>query len=391
MGVYIAPEIKDRVAIGDDLYTITDSGGKKKLTPSPTEVSEPGTEINKALLQPMADAIERMDADLVPYTLYWWRRRAVGGNYSESRAITSDGYSASTFNYSYSYLCFIFYSRASGEDGETTYATIQYASSVTCSSSGVVLKNPSTYNVSADDTVSTLQAKFAGRYVKGLMPNTEKVYYIPNKSYVVSENWESAQSGTYRRMTGYLSSDDPSRDTTDVYEVSSVYNETIGAWTLVSSDASDTYPHSGVESGMEYEYFGMIKDAALDALNVPPMSVINFTSANFSNNVYNVAIPFDRFVFAIYDTTTGYSMSAFGIAEKSSLKIFGISNAVDLENGNYNCFSRIDITIRQIISKPSFKDAGIMSNEAIKVTSTGLTINRTNLGYNAGVLGYMKV
>ena len=142
MGVYIAPEIKDRVAVGDDLYTITDSGGKKKLTPSPTEVTEPGTEINKALLQPMADAIERMDADLVPYTLYWWRRRAVGGNYSESRAITSDGYSASTFNYSYSYLCFIFYSRASGEDGETTYATIQYASSVTCSSSGVVLKNP---------------------------------------------------------------------------------------------------------------------------------------------------------------------------------------------------------------------------------------------------------
>ena len=74
MGVYIAPEIKDRVAVGDDLYTITDSGGKKKLTPSPTEVAEPGTEINKALLQPMADALARVDAAAVPYVLYWWRR-----------------------------------------------------------------------------------------------------------------------------------------------------------------------------------------------------------------------------------------------------------------------------------------------------------------------------
>ena len=90
MGVYIAPEIKDRVAVGDDLYTITDSGGKKKLTPSPTEVSEPGTEINKALLQPMADALERVDAAAVPYVLYWWRRRPLSASYYE---VQSDGYS----------------------------------------------------------------------------------------------------------------------------------------------------------------------------------------------------------------------------------------------------------------------------------------------------------
>ena len=85
MGVYIAPEIKDRVAVGDDLYTITDSIGKKKLTPSPTEVAEPGTEINKALLQPIADALARVDAAAVPYVLYWWRRRAVANGYSETR------------------------------------------------------------------------------------------------------------------------------------------------------------------------------------------------------------------------------------------------------------------------------------------------------------------
>ena len=38
MTVYQAPDVKDRVATGDDLYTITDVGGKKKLTPSPTTI-----------------------------------------------------------------------------------------------------------------------------------------------------------------------------------------------------------------------------------------------------------------------------------------------------------------------------------------------------------------
>lgn len=59
---YQAPEIKDRIAVGDDLYQITDQDGKKKLTPAPTEVTEPGTPINKALLQPLVNAVARIDS-----------------------------------------------------------------------------------------------------------------------------------------------------------------------------------------------------------------------------------------------------------------------------------------------------------------------------------------
>lgn len=58
---YTAPNIKDRVAVGDDLYTMTEVDGKVKLIPSPTQVVEPGTPINKELLQPLCDAVENAE------------------------------------------------------------------------------------------------------------------------------------------------------------------------------------------------------------------------------------------------------------------------------------------------------------------------------------------
>lgn len=49
--------IKDRIAVGDDIFTVTDlGGGKIKLAPAPQEVSEAGTDVNAALLQPLEDA-----------------------------------------------------------------------------------------------------------------------------------------------------------------------------------------------------------------------------------------------------------------------------------------------------------------------------------------------
>lgn len=58
---YTAPIIKDRVAVGDDLYTMTEVDGKIKLTPSPTQVIEPGTPINKAFLQSLCNAVENSE------------------------------------------------------------------------------------------------------------------------------------------------------------------------------------------------------------------------------------------------------------------------------------------------------------------------------------------
>ena len=55
---YIARSIKDRVAVGDDCFYMEQLGdGRVRLIPAPDSVSEPGTDINAALLQLMEDRI----------------------------------------------------------------------------------------------------------------------------------------------------------------------------------------------------------------------------------------------------------------------------------------------------------------------------------------------
>ena len=55
---YISKEIKDRIAIGDDCFYMEQlSDGRIRLIPAPDTVVEPGTDINKALLQSMEDRI----------------------------------------------------------------------------------------------------------------------------------------------------------------------------------------------------------------------------------------------------------------------------------------------------------------------------------------------
>lgn len=55
---YIARNIKDRIAIGDDCFYMEQLGdGRVRLIPAPDTVVEVGTAINKALLQLMEDRI----------------------------------------------------------------------------------------------------------------------------------------------------------------------------------------------------------------------------------------------------------------------------------------------------------------------------------------------
>lgn len=55
---YIARTIKDRVAYGDDCFYMEQlPDGRVRLTPAPDSVPEPGTDINKSLLQLMEDRI----------------------------------------------------------------------------------------------------------------------------------------------------------------------------------------------------------------------------------------------------------------------------------------------------------------------------------------------
>ncbi len=63
---YTPREIKDRVAVGDDIFIIEDLGDNRiRLIPAPTHVSEPGTPVNKALLQPIEDELGNLSATKV--------------------------------------------------------------------------------------------------------------------------------------------------------------------------------------------------------------------------------------------------------------------------------------------------------------------------------------
>ena len=386
---YQAPEILDRAALGDDKYTVTElADGRKQLTPSPDSVSEPGTEINKALLQPMADALERIDADFVPYTLYWWRRRPMSASYYE---VQSDGYAAgsyskATFDYVYKYISIF--------TGEYSSATLQYSKTVTINQSNgaVSLTNPTTVTVTKSGyTNDKLQSLLAGKYVKGLYPSTDKIFYIPSASYVVTRNWESASDGSTSYYTGYEDSNDPGRSSlTKVMYVSSAKSESIGNWTYVSSDDSGTYPHSGTSNGTEYEYLGTVKDSALDAMNPPGMIIKSFTYANFSNNLYTVSIPYDRFAFCVMPSSDSSKTTyIFGIADKNTLKMFVISSAWNSGNYSYDWFSKTDIVLRQYASSVSF-GSGLGTSVGVKVVSAGLQISSSVL-YTSGTLGYMKI
>lgn len=55
---YVARNIKDRIAIGDNCFLMENlQDGRVALYPLPDQVIEPGTDINKALLQPIEDRV----------------------------------------------------------------------------------------------------------------------------------------------------------------------------------------------------------------------------------------------------------------------------------------------------------------------------------------------
>jgi hypothetical protein len=67
---YTPREIKDRVAVGDDIFIVEDLGNNRiRLIPTPTHVSEAGTPVNKALLQPIEDELGRLSST-TPYTQF---------------------------------------------------------------------------------------------------------------------------------------------------------------------------------------------------------------------------------------------------------------------------------------------------------------------------------
>lgn len=349
MGVYIAPEIKDRVAVGDDLYTITDSGGKKKLTPSPTEVSEPGTEINKALLQPMADALQKVSEDIVPYNDYWWRRRATSGSYAETKQ-TAFGSSLGIASYYGSIITF--FEHGENEDFNSS-VSFQTASKININQSNgaVSLVSPTSRTVKISDYSSiydlrtALTDMCAGKYLK--FTSNSAVLYVPPVSSVNQYNVASSVDAPIRSYIGYFSPDGDWGgwgSGTDVQLIGSVKKTATGAWEVISSTESDTYPESGTSGGYEYEYYGKIFERALSTY-VPELKTVNVTSASYSSNSFSVKVPGSICFFWTDWTATRKIGYPFGLIVKDANTVLYIIQSYDINTNNNYMESHSSTTI----------------------------------------------
>lgn len=338
MAVYQAPDIKDRVATGDDLYTITDSGGKKKLTPSPTTIEEPGTEINRALLMPLMKAVERLDANILPYTDYWWRRRASSGAYAETQ---STAFTQENAGY---YSSIIYFFHHGENESYPPSVTFKIASSITINQStgAVTMDSPTTKTVKRSDYSSeyamaeALQSMCAGKYISGLpcQQDATKIMKVPQSAYVKVYAVAASTTAPIRGYIGFLS---PTGDWggwgpgTDVQLIGSIKQTTTGDWEYLSSPDSTAYPHSGTSGGYEYVYYGQIYSYVLN----PPkddsvaMKTVNITSASYSSNKYSVDVPGNICAFSV-STDPSYTTQEvgeiIGIIDKASGHVWQCGN-----------------------------------------------------------------
>ena len=347
MAVYQAPDIKDRVATGDDLYMITDSGGKKKLTPSPTTIEEPGTEINRALLMPLMKAVEGLDANILPYTDYWWKRRASSGTYAETQ---STAFTQENAGY-YSSIIYFFY-HGENEDFPSS-VTFKIASSISINQStgAVTMNNPTTKTVKRSDYSSeytmaeALQSMCAGKYISGLpcQQDATKVMKVPQAAYVKIYSVASSTTAPVRGYIGFLS---PTGDWgtwgpgTDVQLIGSIKQTTTGSWEYLSSPDSTTYPHSGTSGGYEYIYYGQIYSYVLNPPedNSLALKTVNITSASYSSNKYSVDVPGNICLFALASSRS----NAIGVIDKSSGNIWYVINIIRYGTAGTVAFVKTD-------------------------------------------------
>lgn len=271
---YEAPDIKDRVARGDNQYIMQDLGeGKILLTPAPDEVVESGTDINKALLQPLFDKVANIDnltvpevTKLIPYNQYYWLSRGISGYYSEVQTLAWDGsdYTSLVGFDTRIDIIYLFRQTTSAEDNT---CTVKYSSSINVNKStgAITLVSPKTktfeyqYGSQLRDTIT---ATLSGKFVTGLRPSTTKVFYITPSSTV---DYIPSSSASY---TGYSwrssTVGEPNGYGDRIMLVTSKYNSTNTPWGYISSTEPDTYPTSGTVDGTEYIKLGRIDEAFLN-------------------------------------------------------------------------------------------------------------------------------
>lgn len=334
MAVYQAPDIKDRVATGDDLYTIADVGTKKKLTPSPTEVIEPGTEINRALMLPLMQALQATTEAFVPYEDYWWRTRQVSAGYTlELAPVSQIGGAYYQENIIYSSYTDSFYAIKINEkivNSDDSYSnngqqTIKYASSVTMDSSGnISLVNPTTVTVNAD-TVQSYQSTLRGKYVSGLDQSEDTIYKIGQYATISEWTPNPMSYGSYTRYKtrwGYKASDASSLPA----EVAkATYSASTSDYSYLHNAESSFYPHSGTTNGVEYQYLGRISDFA-PTIAPNTIKTISVTSASWSSGAYSVALPCKRYWLWALNGTNRFAVFVDG----STKKMYGLTGTAGL-------------------------------------------------------------
>lgn len=274
---YIAPIIKDRVAMGYDKYQKSDSGdGRIILSSAPDYILENGTDINKALLQPIADALQLLNTDILPnYALTYWKRRTVGGQYFsvESPAWVNGNYE--------NYLSPIMYFNRmqSGLDQygdlgtEYVNTTIRYSSAITVNQSNgtVSLKSPSTINIKSSydgayhvsPDADTVNERLRGKYVKGIRPNTKAIFYLPTE--IIANAHGRFYDVGYLWYCGIYKNNAIANS--DIKVISSQYTIEYGQWEIVSSENPNQYPDSSTVDGYQWVKLGRIDEYVLNVLS----------------------------------------------------------------------------------------------------------------------------
>lgn len=287
---YVAPDFKDRVAIGDNKYTMTDAGdGKILLTPAPDEVQEAGTDIDKAIMQPLCDTVEKVDNQLIPYNLYYWLSRGISGNYSEVQDLAWKHFDCYEYHSSSSptrrevYIMYLF---RYTESYDQTTCTIKYSSKININQSNgtVTLANPTIVTFNDSQSSTTIENTLGGKYITGINPKSSQVFYIPPHNTIRTENWyTSGDFSTYRNYKGYTwdvyNNEDVSEGSgTEILYISSKYNSTNTPWGVLSSTSPDTYPASGTVDGTEYIKLGRIDEAFLNYARNNPSAFKNIAT-----------------------------------------------------------------------------------------------------------------
>lgn len=383
--VYSAPEIIDRVAVGDDLYLITDVDGKKRLTPSPTEVTAVGTPINKALLQPLVNAVAGVTADIVPYTQHWWRRRTISGGYSEVRINSSadDVYNKTETAWPESgdkYYVSVKVDRDPNEgESRTNYATLQYSNGIGIdqTTGAISLKNPSTYEVSSSDNVSSssFYERFYGKYVKGFIWCEDVIFYIPPNMWMHTRSWQWSDS--YNTYYGYEFTAD---STLQPMRITSVKNTAAGAWEIVSSDSESTYPKTGESGGYQWEYKGTPFDSAVK--NVSEWVTINITSANYNGSSAYVPIPAPLALVSVKNRSIWRAYA-------DERNFWGI---IDSINGKAYGLGIPTATSKTIDIYSGVTDLGELSyNTTVTVVDGGITLTATSPNSAGATVSYLPL